>query len=175
MSKLRNNLWIFQIAIIFLLSGCASAKLNISVPPGGAESIQTIALAPNGGVLADAMGLELMKHGFEVYDTSQVSSMLIRMNLNEIEIMDPQNLQKLKNQGVDCLLQVRTVAGYDGRPQSVTIKMVSASTGKILAGATWQNGRAGAQGSPADQDARSDVASAAQQIAEGIAKSVPRR
>jgi hypothetical protein len=163
-----------MVAAIVCLAGCVSPQLNVSAPPGGSEPIRTVALAPNGGALADAIGLELLNFGFEVFDTAQVSSLMVRMNLTEIEILEPQNLLLLKGQGIDCMLQVRAVAGYDDRPQSATVKLVSAATGKLMAGATWQNGRGGQQGSAADQDARIDLAAAARQIAEGIAKAVPR-
>lgn len=162
-------------ALFLLLAGCAAPKLSVSSPVGGVESIQTIALAPNGGVLADAVGLGLLKFGFRVFDAAQVSSLMVRMNLNEVEVLEPQNLQRLKGQGIDAVLQVRVVAGYDGRPTSATVKLVSANSGQLLAGATWQNGSGGASGSPMDRDARVDIVVAADQIAEGIAKVVPRR
>jgi len=63
---------------------------------------------------------------------------------------------------------VKSVAGYDGRPQSASVKIVHTKTGQLLAGANWQNGRGGAQGSPADQGARVDLVVAAQQIANAI-------
>lgn len=163
------------IAAIVSLAGCVPPQLNIAAPPGGSEPIKTVALAPNGGVLADAIGLELLKFGFEVFDTAQVSSLMVRMNLTEMEVLEPQNLLRLKGQGIDCMLQVRAVVGYDHRPQSATVKLVSTANGRLMAGATWQNGRGGEQGSMADQDARVDMAAAARQIAEGIAKAVPRQ
>ena len=50
--------------------------------------------------------------------------------------------------------------------------MVSTVTSRIIAGATWQNGRSGAQGSMADQDARVDMVAAARQIAQGLTDAV---
>jgi len=139
------------------------------------EPIRTIALAPNSGILGDAIGFELIRYGFEVFDTAQISSMMVRMNLNEIEILEPQNIKKLKSEGIDGMLQVRTVAGYDDRPQSASVKIISTSTGRIIAGASWQNGRGGQQGSMADQDARVGLAAAAQQIAEGLSNAITRK
>lgn len=164
------------ILISLILYGCSTAPmLNVAASPIRDEQIRTVALAPNSGVLGDAIGFELIKYGFEVFDTAQVSSMMVRMNLNEIEILEPQNLKKLKTKGIDSMLQVRVVAGYDGRPQSASVKMVSTSTGKIMAGASWQNGRAGAQGSLADQDARVGMSVAAQQIAKGISDAINKK
>jgi hypothetical protein len=97
---------------------------------------------------------------------------MVRVNLSEIEISEPQNLLKLKNNRIDGVLQIRTVAGYDGRPQSASVKIISTATGRIVVGATWQNGRHGRQGSMADQDARVDVAVAARQITKGLADAI---
>lgn len=169
---MRQLKWWFTLTLLVLIAGCVPAQLNISASPSQAEPIKAVALAPNGGVLADAIGFEFIKYGFDVFDATQVSSLMVRMNLSEMEILEPQNLLKLKNSGIDGMLQVRSVEGYDGRPQSVSVKIVSTATGRIVAGATWQNGRAGQQGSMADQDARSDVAAAARQIAKGIADAI---
>lgn len=168
--------WIIGVMVLASTFGCAvSPQLNVAAPPGQPEPIKTVALAPNSGILADAIGFELIKYGFEVFDTAQVTGLMVRMNLSEIEILEPQNLLKLKSTGIDCMLQVRTVAGYDGGPQSASVKLVSTATGRIAAGATWQNGRAGQQGSMADRDARIDVAAAARQIAKGLADAVIRQ
>jgi len=134
------------------------------------EPIRSIALAPSGGPLADAIGFGLMKAGIEVTDSEQVSRIMMRLNLNEVEVWEPKNLQRFKEEGVETILQVRSVGGYDSRPQSATIKVIATATSRVLIGATWQNGRAGAQGSIADSVARVDIAEAAEQIAQGLSQ-----
>ncbi|MDH5325326.1 MAG: hypothetical protein OEZ68_02395 [Gammaproteobacteria bacterium] len=157
---------IVSIALSSILLGCAPARLTVSSSP--VADLKTIALYPNRGLLGDAIGLELVKYGFDVFDTAQVSSMMIRLNLTEIEILEPRNIRKLKEEGIDGLLQVRTVSGYDRHPQSISVKVISSDTGKIIIGATWQNGFGGASGSIADRVVRSDVTDAAEDIAKGI-------
>jgi len=157
--------------LLFFTFGCAGPKMNISRPPNGLpHEIKSIALMPSGGVLADAIGVELLRYGFDVIDTGKITSFMVRENLNEIEIIQPQNLARLSTEGIDAVILVKSVGGYDGRPQSATIKIVLTKTGQLLVGANWQNGRGGAQGSWADQDARVDLAVAARQIADGIGK-----
>jgi hypothetical protein len=95
---------------------------------------------------------------------------MARYNLNEIELTMPQNIDKLSNDGIDTVLLVKTVAGYDGRPESATAKLVATSTGQLIVGVTWQNGKGGAQGSPADGIMRSNLSQAAKQIANGLGK-----
>ena len=97
------------VLFLMIMSGCVSPQLNVVTAAGQAESIRTIALAPNGGVLADAVGFELIKLGFEVFDTTQVNSLMVRMNFTEMEILEPQNLLKLKEKGIDGILQVKAV------------------------------------------------------------------
>lgn len=97
---------------------------------------------------------------------------MARYNLNEIELTMPQNINKLANDGIDTVLIVKTVAGYDGRPESATAKLVATSTGQLIVGVTWQNGKGGAQGSPADGIMRSNLSQAAKQIAGGLEKAL---
>jgi len=155
----------------FLVSGCAGPSINVSrslntVP----HAVKTLALMPSGGVLADAIGIELLKFGFDVVDTATVTSLMARFNLTELEFAHPQNIRKLSDQGIDTILMVRSVAGYDSAPESASVRLVSTATGRIIIGATWQNGKGGAKGSPADGIMRVNLSTAAQQIAEGIGK-----
>jgi len=156
-----------------MANGCVAPQVNVVRSQAPLESpIHTIALMPSGGVLADAIGLELLRFGYNVIDTGKISGLMIRGNLNEIEITQPQNLSRLNNDGIDAFILVKSVAGYDGRPQSASVKIVHTKTGQLVAGANWQNGRGGAQGSPADSGARVDLADAAQQIANALGQAL---
>lgn len=167
---------IFSMLSLYLFTGCSSATLNVNAQPSMNEKIKTIALSPSSGILGDAIGIELLKYGYDVYDSEQLSSSIVSMNMNEIQILQPENLQRIKNKiGVDSILLVKTISGYDNKPQSASIKLVSTSTARIIAGATWQNGSAGQKGSPMDRGARSDIADASKQIAEGLAKSLQKQ
>lgn len=154
----------------FVLAGCVtSSQVNVVRSQAPFEDpIRTIALMPSGGVLADAIGLELLRFGFNVIDTGKITSLMIRDNINEIEITQPQNLSRLRADGIDAVILVKSVAGYDGRPQSASVKIVHTKTGQLVAGANWQNGRGGMQGSSADQGARVDLAVAARQISSAL-------
>lgn len=127
---------------------------------------------PSGGVLADAIGLELLQFGFDIIDTAQVSSILIRDNLSEIELAQPQNLLRLHHDGIEAVIIAKSVAGYDSKPQSINVKIIQTLTGRVMTGANWQNGRGGGIGSAADQSARVGLVEAAQQIAIVVGQSI---
>jgi len=172
-SIIRSVLLVLLSLTSLMVTGCAAPQVNVVRSKAPLESpVHTIALMPSGGILADAIGLELLRFGFNVIDTGKISGLMIRDNLNEIEITQPQNLSRLFSDGIDAVILVKSVAGYDGRPQSASVKIVHTKTGQLLAGANWQNGRGGAQGSPADQGARVDLVVAAQQIANALGQSL---
>jgi len=98
--------------------------------------------------------------------------MMIRLNLNEVEITRPEGLAKLKDQGIDAFLVVRGGGGYDEQPQSASARMNSTHNGQVLAGVTWQNGFGGAAGSPADRVMRKGLTEAAAEIATALAERV---
>lgn len=162
--------------LAFFVASC-SVPAQVSAPANLApigHTIRTIAVAPSGGVLADAVGIELLGGGFQVIDAEQTSSLLIRINLSEVEVIDPANLGNLRDAGVDAYLVVRTVGGYDDRPESASVRVMSTHTSSLVAGVTWQNGRSGQQGSWADSDARKNVAEAAAQVAEALIRQLQR-
>jgi hypothetical protein len=159
-----------------LVAACAGASISVpqSLQPLP-EPIASVALAPSGGVLADAIGNELFSRGIRVIDTQQTSNFLVRLNLDEIELMQPKSLSALRERGINAVLSCRSVAGYDNQPQSATVRVVSTSTGELVAAVNWQNGHGGQQGSIADRSMRQDVVEAARQIGEALAKQLHRR
>ena len=150
-----------------LIIGCAGSKLNISKSTYSV-SVNTIALMPSGGVMADAIGIELLNYGFNVFDTAITTSRMVRLNLAEVEFANPQNLRRLSDDGIDTILIVKTVAGYDNRPNSATVRLVATKTGQLIIGGTWQNAKAGRMGSPADGVMRKDISAAAKELGAGI-------
>lgn len=163
----------FCLLFVVMLSGCASASLSISRNPNLApQKVNKIALLPSGGALADAIGIELLNYGHTIIDTTTFTGYMARYNLNEMELVMPQNISKLSSDGIDTVLMVKTVAGYDGKPESATIKLVATKDGQLIAGVTWQNGKGGAQGSPADNMMRSNLTNTAKQIASGLSSAL---
>ena len=155
------------------LGGCAPSSLNISSSPNSlSQEVNRIALMPSGGPLADAVGIELLNYGLDVIDAAVVMGHMSRYNLNELELSMPQNISKLSSYGIDTLLIVKGVEGYDGRPESVSARLISTLDGRLVIGVTWQNGKGGAQGSPADRMMRSSLGQAAKEIATGFGESL---
>ena len=159
----------FTMLLAICIVGCAGPKVNVvrnQTMTG--EPIRTIALMPGGGVMADAIGIELLNYKLNVIDTTQVTNFMIRENLNEIEITQSKNLSRLSDEGIDAVIFVKSVAGYDRKPQSASVKIIRTTDGQLMVGANWQNGHGGVEGSMADRDMRVDVAAAAKQIANAI-------
>lgn len=164
---------IAALSAALLLGGCATSSLStLPVAARPSQPMNVIAMAPGGGILADAVGVELANRGFNVIDVSTTSQMLVRLNLSEIEISQPQGLAKLKSQGVDGFLVVRAAAGYDGMPQSASARVNSTETGQVVSGVSWQNGWGGQAGSIADRTMRSGLTGAASEIADALARNL---
>jgi hypothetical protein len=136
------------------------------------HSVKVIAFASGGGVLADAVAVELANRGYTVIDPGTTNSLIARLGLTEIEVSQPSGLDKLKQQGIDAYLTIRAADGYDGAPASASARLTSTHNGQVIGGLTWQNGWGGAEGSPADRVMRSGLTQAAQQIAEGLTKRI---
>jgi hypothetical protein len=156
------------IPLIVGLSACGGSKVSSLGAVPSSISVGAIALDPAGGLLADAVGVELAAGGFMIIDTSQTSHLAMRVGLDEGEIMLPRGLQALAAEGGDGLLTVRAEAGYDRRPQSASARLTSTTDGRLLSGVTWQNGWGGKAGSIADRQMRKDLNEAATEIAEAL-------
>jgi hypothetical protein len=161
------------VSILLLLGACSSSKISSTqLTDQSLQPVKVIAFMPGGGLIADAVGIELSNKGFIIVDSSSMSNMMIRLNLNEIEIVRPEGLAKLKTQGIDAVLSVRGAAAYDDQPQSISARMNSTATGRVIAGVTWQNGYGCAPGSPCDRVMRKGLTDAANEIANALAQRV---
>jgi hypothetical protein len=166
----RRFAWI---AASFLIVGCAGSRVSLTETPSPiTESVKTIALAPGGGSLADAIGVELSNNGFNVIDEGAMTALMDRLNLDEFELTEPQSLSKLKDTHIDAYLSVKAAAGFDGRPHSARVRLISTTDGKVLAGVSWQNGWGGLEGSPADQIMRKGLTGAAAEIAGSLVQRI---
>jgi len=165
-----KNLTKINILLLAVISGtisCASSK--VTQARGFIPFQMKIALAPSGGVLADAIGIELFNKGYFVVDTNQMSNLMVRLNMTEIEFSKPQNLAILKDQGIAGVLAVKSVSGYDGKPQSATVRILSTEvSGQIIAAVSWQNGWGGQEGSILDRGKRKDISGAAKEIVDAL-------
>lgn len=166
------KLHIGLLALALSTAGCASSKVSYTTRPTSApaEALNSVAMSPSGGVLADAIAIELSNAGYQVFDGQQTSQLFARLNLDEFEIAKPQSLALLKDKGVDAYLVVRGAAGRDGLPQSATVRLTGTESGKIITGVTWQNGWGGQSGSIADRQMRKDVAEAAEEVTRALLK-----
>lgn len=154
----------------FLMWSCASSQISqTAVRPYRGPKPSSIALSPGGGVLGEAIGLELFNRGYTVVDPDETARMVGRSDLTEFEVSQAAGLEALRDKGIDALLVVKTVAGYDGRPQSATARLTATADGQIISAVTWQNGWGGLEGSPADRTMRKDVAEAAREIVSALA------
>lgn len=152
------------------LAGCGTSQVSTLQSSNAQKvAVKTIAMMPGGGLLADAVAIELSNKGFTIIDPAGTSSLMVRLNLNEVEISRPEGLGKLRSQGIDAVLVVRAAGGYDQQPQSASARLNSTADGQLLAGTTWQNGFGGRAGSMADRVMRQGLSQAAAQIANEIA------
>lgn len=173
MKQLKKLVFLFLASM--LLTACAASKISsLPVSSVPANPINAIAMAPDGGVLADAVAVDLSNRGYTVIDSATTSKLMVRLNLNEIEISTPTGLAKLRTQGIDALLSVKAVGGYDQQPQSASARVTSTYTGKVIAGVTWQNGWGGQAGSMADRTMRKGLSECAAEITEALARGLPR-
>ena len=173
----RHSVGALAALLILPLAGCIIApKVTSSFPPVPLTTpIHSIALDPQGGILSDAIGIELIKHGFEIVDPARFTNLLVRLNLAEVEVSEPKNLVRLGSEGIDAVLSVDSGPGYDGRPSTASVRVSATVSGQVVRGVIWDNGRAGELRSPADLDARVGVSEAAHQIADALAEGLKRR
>lgn len=162
----------FLISVSFFITSCAGSSVSLVGGKKPDHPVNVIAINPNGGILGDAIAIELSRYDITVVDPTQFSNIVGRLNLNEFEIGAPQNLLKLKDEGIDAYLVVKVAAGYDGLPQSVTARLNSTHNAQLISGVSWQNGYGGRAGSMADRMMRTDVSTAAREIVSELIKNI---
>ncbi len=174
MAKILQMFFVLLMECFF--AGCSSSKMSyVSASSHIKEKceIRSIAMNPSGGLLGDAIAMNLAARGYHVYDTQQSSSLFARLNMNELEVSSNQDYEKLRKNGVDAYLFVRSSAGSDGLPQDATVRLNRTTDGKLLLGITWSNGWGGQEGSISDRSMRKNLAEAADQITKGLVKGLP--
>jgi len=156
------------LALALLLVGCAASQISVVGNKISQSSFNNIALSSNNGVLGQAVANELVGRGYKVQSPGQTNTLMLRLNLNEGEVTAPKSLQAFSKEGVDAVIVVNAVGGYDQMPQSASVQIINTSTLDIMAGLNWQNGYAGQQGSIADRVMRKGLTKAAKEIVDGL-------
>jgi hypothetical protein len=129
----------------------------------------TIAFAPSGGELADAMDKEFVSRGFIVIDRPTMSDLMAKHDITEKEFSKTNKLEILRKEGIGAIITVDAITGYDQEPDSATVRVIkTTSEGDIIASISWQNGKGGDRGSIADGWMRKDVFKAAKEIVKGL-------
>ena len=163
---MKKILGIFALAL--LLVGCAASQISVVGNKISQSSFNNIALSSNNGVLGQAVANELVGRGYKVQSPGQTNTLMLRLNLNEGEVTAPKSLQAFSKEGIDAVIVVSAVGGYDQMPQSASVQIINTSTLDIMAGLNWQNGYAGQQGSIADRVMRKGLTKAAKEIVDGL-------
>jgi len=138
--KLRAGPFL-ALVLVLLLDGCSASRVS-SV--GHLQSIQpaptTIALAPQGGIFADLIGIELAAQGYRIVDTGATLVMLVFGQMSQENLLTPEVIAMLQERGVDALLVVQKVDARDGLPQTVHVRLYSTASMTEVGGVDWKNG-----------------------------------
>jgi hypothetical protein len=127
--------------LVLLLGGCAA---NRAISVGDMQSIQpahtTIALAPQGGLFADLIGIELAAQGYTIVDTGATLAILVFQHRAQENLLTPEVMATLRKQGIDALMVVEKADGADGLPQTVQVRLLSTVSMTEIGGVDWENG-----------------------------------
>ena len=152
--------------------GCATSQISMVGNKVSLSSFKNIALSSNSSMLGQAVANELVGRGYKVHSPGQTSNLMLRLNLNEAEITKPKSLKAFAEEGVDAVIIVSAVGGYDQMPQSASVQIINTNTLDIMVGINWQNGWGGQQGSIADRVMRKGLTRAAKEIVNALDASV---
>jgi len=162
------------LSLFFILgvsSCCATPKIS-AVAPKAYGTDPTIGVASS-DALADAIGTELILYAFKVIERSNLYSLIEEQVLGQTGVLREKELIEAgKILNIDALVFVN--ANWDnynsGKVASATVKVVDVQNGQILASINYQNGSAGAAGSPADAAVKDSLVTSANRIGKEIAK-----
>ena len=160
------------VLVLILISGCAFPEVRSSLNPKALKPNARLGIASN-TLLADAIGIELVKLGFTIVERGRLQALLEELKLSLSGITREEDFRRVGEiLNVDGLVFVASAVSPDfpSRVGSATIKIVEVQTGTLVGGVTYQNGRGGAPGSPADAGMKDSLPETARRIAEEIAK-----
>jgi hypothetical protein len=128
------------LSLLWLLGGCAAGRVvPVERFPSTDLPLKTIALAPNGGIFADVIGIELAGRGYTIVDTGATLALLVLMQKRQHDLLSPEVMAKLKEHGIDAVLVVQKTNGKDGLPQTAQIRLHSTAPVADMGGVDWQN------------------------------------
>lgn len=162
---------ILIIGALFALVSCSSANVRSSLNPNTTKPNPRIGIVSD-NLLADAIGNELVRYGFTVIERSRLQAILDELKLSLSGILKEGDMRRVGEiLNVDALMfvTVKTEPDFPSKIGSATIKMVDAQTGTLIGGVTYQNGRGGAPGSPADAGMKESLPESAERIGKEIA------
>jgi hypothetical protein len=129
-----------MLSLLWLLDACAAGRV---MPVGRFPSIdpplKTIALAPNGGIFAYVIGIELAGRGYTIVDTGATLALSVWMQKSHHDLLSPEVMAELKAHGIDAVLVVQKTDGKDGLPQTAQIRLHSTAPVADIGGVDWQN------------------------------------
>ena len=172
MFNLKSAFVVFASLAIF---ACVPKATSIPVSQKLSHTVETIAIAPGGGLLAEAIVVELSGLGYNIIDPASTSGILARLKLGEADATTPQGLSKLKEEGVDAYLTIKGERRANGLIETAVARASSTHTGKIIAGINWQNSRTGLAAGLGGKTANKGMAETAQEIAKDLARELPQQ
>jgi hypothetical protein len=127
-------------SLVWLLNGCAAGRVvAVGHFPSIDPSFKTIALAPNGGIFADVLGIQLAGQGYTIIDTGGTLALLVLMQKTPESLFSPEVMARLKEHGIDAVLVAQKTDGKDGLPQTVQIRLHRTEPVADVGGVDWRN------------------------------------
>lgn len=137
----RCRVQILMLLLVLLLNGCLTSR---AIPVGRFQSIdpplKSFALAPNGGIFADFIGIALSGQGYTIVDTGATLALLVLMQRPQADLLSPEVMAQLEARGMDAVLVVQKADGEDGLPQTVQVRLHSTAQKADVGGVDWKNG-----------------------------------
>ena len=167
-------------ALALGVAGCAPSR-SVDVRGSGyvAGSVHTLAIPPEndlfskgGDELTDLIGSALAGHGYTVLNENATAALLAKANLTPSALDTPEGLAALNKAGVGGILRVSSSASRMGGPgmRHVRATVNSTRTTDQICEVDWTNSWSGMPGSTADHVMRKGAESAAEEIADHLAK-----
>ena len=170
---MTKKIYFISILILsFFIVSCGGSTLSTVGGKSAGHPVNVIAMNSGGGILGEAIAIELTNYNLTVIDPSEFSSIIGRLDINEFELAAPQNLTRLKDEGIDAYLVVKSQVGYDDLPQSASVRVTSTHNGKLISGVSWSNGYGMKKDSWTDRIMRVDLPTAAKEIVKALIKNL---
>lgn len=98
-----------------------------------------LAIISDSNILADVLAMEFHQRGFRVAGAEKTNKIFRQLHISRKNFLTPDNLIKLKDQPIDCLLVIDTIKADPELqiPASSQITLHSAFTGRPLASTQW--------------------------------------